>query len=303
MAQILEVAGVDFVVIDNVTRATGDHDEAADQVYQKVGARVMEGFLPLYERSSGACGYVTMQGDPREDEDTPVAVGTTLRYRELGKDFMAKIPVIAGGLEAIEVCVEEDIPVCATEVFAIAQAISICELYQRAAARAGNHRPFYVTHITGIFDEYLGKVAKRDGIDIDPAVLAQAGCAVARKQYRMLKERAYETTMLGGGARGTHHFTEMVGGDAHVTINWSTARELIDAGGPAVSRMDVETLASVINELCDKFADFRKAYYEDELSVEEYAGYGPVQLFRNAFLKGWYLLLVEIASRRHAHAL
>jgi transaldolase len=290
-------------VIDDVIRATGDHDEAADQVYQKVSARAMEGFLPLYEGSSGAYGYVTMQGDPREDEDTAAVVGATMRYRELGKNFMAKIPVIAGGLEAIETCVEEDIPICATEMFSIAQAISVCDLYHRAAARTGNHPPFYVTHITGIFDEYLGKVAERDGIDIDPAVLAQAGCAVARKQYRMLKERAYETTMLGGGARGTYHFTEMVGGDVHVTINWSTAQELIDADGPAVSRIDVETPASVIDELCDKFDDFRKAYYEDELSVEEYAGYGPVQLFRNAFLKGWYLLLVEIASRRHTHAL
>jgi transaldolase len=160
-----------------------------------------------------------------------------------------------------------------------------------------------VTHITGIFDEYLSKVAKRDGIEIDPAVLAQAGCAVARKEYQMLKERGYKTTMLGGGARGTHHFTEMVGGDVHVTINWSTAQELIEADSPVVSRIDVETPKSVIDELCEKFDDFRSAYYEDELSVEEYADYGPVQLFRNAFLKGWYLLLAEIVSRRHANAL
>ena len=59
----------------------------------------------------------------------------------------------------------------------------------------------------------------------------------------------------------------------------------------------------MIDELCDKFDDFRKAYYDDELSAEEYAGYGPVQLFRNAFLNGWYLLLAEVASRRHALAL
>ena len=41
----------------------------------------------------------------------------------------------------------------------------------------------------------------------------------------------------------------------------------------------------------------------DGLSVEEFADYGPVQLFRNAFLKGWYQLLVEVASRRHLNAL
>jgi transaldolase len=290
-------------VIDEVIRQTDDQDAAADRVYQGASARVMARFLPLYEESQGDYGYVTMQGDPREDEDTEAIVEASLRYRKLGKNFMTKIPVIVGGLEAIEACVEEDIPVCATEVFSMAQAISICELYQRAAARTGKHPPFYVTHITGIFDEYLGKVARRDGIEIGPEVLAQAGCAVARKEYQMLKERGYETTMLGGGARGTHHFTEMVGGDVHVTINWSTAQELIEADGPLVSRIDAETPQSVIDELVEKFDDFRKAYYADALSVEEYAAYGPVQLFRNAFLKGWYLLLAEVSTRRHLHAM
>jgi transaldolase len=290
-------------VIDAVIRETDDHDLAADRVYQEASARVVARFLPLHEESQGVCGYVTMQGDPRQDEDTDSIVQAALRYRGLGRNFMAKIPVIKGGLEAIEACVEENIPVCATEVFSMAQAISICDLYQQTAARTGNHPPFYVTHITGIFDEYLGKVAKRDGIQITPAVLSQAGCALARREYRMLKERGYETIMLGGGARGTHHFTEMVGGDLHITINWSTAQELIEADGAVVSRIDVETPGSVIDELVEKLDDFRKAYYEDGLMVEEYAEYGPVQLFRNAFLKGWYLLLAEVSARRQFNAL
>jgi transaldolase len=216
---------------------------------------------------------------------------------------MAKIPVIEGGLEALEDCVAQDIPICATEIFSIAQTIHMCELYERAVEKTGKRPPFFVTHITGIFDEYLGKVVKREGIDIDPEVLAQAGCIIARKEYQLLKERGYQTTMLGGGARGTHHFTEMVGGAVHVTINWSTAQEIIDAGMPVVSRMDAEAPQSVIDELNEKLIDFRKAYREDGLSVEEFGEYGPVQLFRNAFLKGWYLLLAEIPTRRHAHAL
>jgi transaldolase len=216
---------------------------------------------------------------------------------------MAKIPVIQGGLEALEVCVEENIAICATEVFSIAQAIHMCELYERAAQRTGNRPTFFVTHITGIYDEYLGKVAQREGIEIAPEVLAEAGCAVARKEYRLLKERGYHTTLLGGGARGTHHFTEMVGGDIHVTINWSTGQEIIDANTPVASRIDTDAPQAVIEELADKFPDFVKAYDEDGLAVEEYADFGPVQFFRNAFLKGWYLLLAEIPARRNVYAL
>lgn len=290
-------------IIDNVIKKVHDDDEAAVLVYQKASARVMAKFLPLYEQSSGRYGYVTMQDDPRVDEDRNAILRAVLRNRTLGENFMAKIPVIQSGLQAIEACVEENIPVCATEVFSIAQAISICEMYQSASRRTGNRPPFYVTHITGVFDEYLGKVAKREGIEIDPQILAQAGCTVARKEYRMLKERGYETTMLSGGARGTHHFTELVSGDVHVTINWNTAQELIEADGPVVSRIDAKTPQAVIDELTEKFYDFRKAYYESCLSADQYADYGPVRLFRNAFLQGWYILLAEIALRRHFYAL
>ena len=291
-------------VIDDVVKEEScDVDGAAVRVYQRTAKDVLDRFLPLFEQSGGEYGYVTMQDDPREDQDTEAVVRGVMDNRKLGPNYMAKIPVIEGGLEALESCVEENIPICATEVFSIAQAIHMCELYERAAKRTGNHPPFFVTHITGIYDEYLGKVVQREGIEIAPEVLAQAGCAVARKEYELLKERGYQTTLLGGGARGVHHFTEMVGGDVHVTINWSTAQEIMDTDTPVRPRMDAHTPQAVIDELADKLIDFRRAYDEDGLSVEEFAEYGPVQFFRNAFLKGWYLLLAEIPARRNVYAL
>lgn len=290
-------------VIDEVIRETKDEVAAAVLVYQRTARRVLDRFLPLYHQSQGEYGYVTMQADPRQDEDAEAVVRSVLANRELGPNYMAKIPVIQGGLEALEACVELNVPICATEVFAIAQAVHICELYERAAARTGNRPPFFVTHISGIFDDYLAHVAKREGIAIAPEVLAQAGCAIARKEYRLMKECGYPGILLGGGARGMHHFTEMVGGDVHVTINWSTAQEIMDAGTPVAARMDVEPPAAVIDELRRKFVDFRKAYDDDGLPLDEFAGFGPVQFFRNAFLKGWYLLLAEIPARRMVYAI
>lgn len=290
-------------VVDCIIRETHDDDRAADRVYQEVSRRVIHRFLPLYQGSGGKRGFVTLQGDPRLDEEPGAIVAATMNYRRLGPNFMTKIPVTAAGLEAIEAAVEANVAICATEVFALAQAVAVCERYEQAVRRTGNRPPFYVTHISGIFDEYLEKVARREGIPVSGEALAQAGCALARKEYRLLKERGYAATLLGGGARGTHHFTELVGGDVHITINWSTARELIDADAPVVARIDAEPLPEAIDELCARFDVFRQAYVEDGLSVEEFADYGPVQLFRNAFLNGWYLLLAEVASRRHALAL
>ncbi len=285
-------------LIDREIRETPNNDTAADRVYQKAAARIVARFMPLYERSRGTEGFVTIQSDPREDEDAAALVEAALRYRPASPNFMAKIPVTQAGLEAFETLVAENIPTCMTEVFSLDQAIAACEHYQRASRKAGKRPQFYVTHITGIFDEYVGKVVEREGIPISPEALAWAGCAVGRKEYRTLKERSYPAIMLGGGARTTRHFTDFVGGDMHITINWSTAQELITMDEAPASRIAIETPPHVVEELTDKLAEFRRAYNENMLPVEEFAVFGPVQLFRNNFITGYERLVSEIAARR-----
>ncbi len=103
---------------------------------------------------------------------------------------------------------------------------------------------------------------------------------------------------MGGGARGTHHFTEMVGGALHVTINWSTAEEIIKADPPVISRIDAAALQSIVDELCDKLPDFRAAYRDDGLTLEEFADFAPLQFFRNMFVKGWDALADAVQRKR-----
>jgi transaldolase len=174
----------------------------------------------------------------------------------------------------------------------------MAERYARACEKYGNSPPIFITHISGIFDEYLKKVVARDGIEIDPALIDYAGISVARKQYRLFKEGGYNVVMMGGGARGAHHFTELVGGP-HITINWSTVQEILDSDSGVCLTVKNETPREVLRVLCDKLPDFRRAYEDGGLEMEEFSGYGPVQLFRNAFLKGWYHLLAHIASRKY----
>ncbi len=290
-------------LIDATVSQVRDVDAAAALVYQRAVQRIMRGFLPSWEKSGGTEGFVTIQLDPRIDEDTGSTIKAIQDNRSLGPNYMAKIPVINGAIEAIEFCVAENIPICATEVFAVSQARAMCERYERAAKKTGNRPPMYITHITGIFDEYLKKLAERERIEIDPKVLGCAGLAVARKEYRMLRESGFDAVMMGGGAREAYHFTGLIGGKVHVTINWSTAQEIMDSGIRVESKLDDEIPSEVIDELRSKFSDFRKAYDDDGLLPGEFASYGPVQLFRNAFLKGWHLLIAEVISRKHAQAL
>ncbi len=285
-------------IIDEELTLSTDDEVVADRVAMRATERLIARFLPLFEESGGSQGFVTLQSDPRKDEDADEIVQATMRYRSLGPNFMTKIPVTEAGMKAMALLIGEDIPICATEVFSIDQTIAMCDLYEKVSKQTGKSPPFYVTHITGIFDEYLARLVEREGIDISPEVLAWAGCSVARHEYRIIKHHRYRTTMLGGGARSTRHFTDFVGGDVHMTINWSTAQELIEAETAVEGKIDIETPPDVLGELLDKLSDFRKAFSSDALPVEEFAEYGPVQLFRNNFIAGYEHLLREVAARR-----
>lgn len=294
----------DFIIpiIDRALRETTDDEDAAERVCMAATQRLIERFAPLYERSGGTQGFVTLQSDPRKDEDADEIIATALRCRALGRNFMTKIPVTEAGLKAIRALAKENLPLCATEVFSIDQAIALCELCEETAKETGFRPPVYLTHITGIFDECLAKIVEREGIAIPPKILEQAGSAAGRKEYRLVKERGYAATLLGGGARSPRHFTDFVGGDFHITINWSTAQELIESETPVVSRINETTPANVIQALLEALPDFRKAWQEGALPVEEFGEYEPVQLFRNNFIAGYERLLSEITLRRKALA-
>lgn len=285
-------------VIDGVVAQVPDDAEAADQVYQIISRRFMDKLLPLYESSGGTQGFVTMQDDPRRDERADWIVESTLRHAKVHRNYMAKIPVIESGMEAMSELVARDIPMCATEVFSVAQAVAMCEVYAEASAKSGKTPPFYLTHITGIYDEEIQAQVESQGVDIRPELVQQAGTIVMRKQYRVVKERGYATTMLGGGARGPHHFTEWVGGDTHITINWSTFEELMSLNAPIANRIDAVDSAEDIEELRAKVPDFRRAYDDDGLTAEEFANYAPLLRFRKNFTDGCDHVLREIAERR-----
>jgi transaldolase len=285
-------------IIDEVVSEIKDDRVAADLVFQKCTKRIMEIYEPLFEKSGKKYGYVTIQDDPAREHDSKLTVDAALRHSKLGKNFMAKIPVIKTGLEAIEVLIEKGIPVCATEIFSVAQAIEVCELYERITKKTGSRPAFYTTHITGIYDQYISELFKNKESGVDRAIIAKAGCIVGRKIYHLIKQRGYHTTLLGGGVRQPLHFTEFVGGDMHITMNYSTFVELNRSEKQVVSRIDSEASPSDVRLLREAIPDFRKAYDDDGLSTEEYAEYGPVLLFRGMFVKGYEKLVDEVKKRR-----
>jgi len=285
-------------VLDEVISEVDTATSAEEELQRRLVGKIAEKFLPLYEHYPGEHGYVSIQGDPVHEDDAQVVIREARKNRAVSPNMCIKIPTTASGLEAMETLVAEDTPINATEVFAIQQAMDLCDLYEQVSKASGKHPKFYISHITGIYDEYLAEVVERDGINISKDILWQAGMSIARKVYQLYMNRGYPVTFIGGGARGTQHFTEMVGGDVVVTINWrGTADKLLAEDPPVVERLFNPVPKYVIDELLEKLPDYRRGFMEGGIKVEEYEKFGPVVKFRNSFLKDWNKTLNVIENR------
>ena len=277
-----------------------DNDrQAAIEFQARMVKPVADKFMPLFEQSKGVHGWVSIQGDPLADDDVQDIVKQALDNLKVSPNICCKIPVTEPGLEAIEELVPLNVPINSTEIFGVSQMVALAETFERVARESGKYPMIYMSHIAGIYDDYLRNYAKENDVQISPDVLHQAGLAVARKIYKIMTERAYKCTFIGGGARGLHHFTEMVGGRVVVTINWQgTADKLLEQNPPVMYRLFNPVPDSVIDELMEKLPDFKRGYLEDGLSVEEFKDFGPVQLFKSAFTNSWNRVLNIIKEQR-----
>jgi len=286
-------------ILDNTIREVESEEEAVAEFQRRLVKPIAEKFMSIFQNSAGKRGFVSIQGDPIHEEDPDVIIREALENRKLSPNICCKIPTTYAGLQAMEYLVSQDVPLNATEIFAIRQAVVLCETYQRASRKHGKTPQLYISHIAGIYDDYLQNVVSNDGVEISPDVLWQAGLAVARKLYQIMEERHYPGIFVAGGARGLHHFTEMVGGKVCCTINWEgTADQLIAQNPPVVFRLFNPVPQKVIDELIEKLPDFKRGYLEDGLEIEEFENFGPVQLFRSSFIKSWKRVLDSIRERQ-----
>jgi transaldolase len=288
-------------LLDESIRECADDWETAEIFQRKMVKPIAEKFMPLFEKSNGEHGYVSIQGDPINEDDADAVIRGARANRKVAPNICCKIPTTTSGMKAMETMVEENIPINATEIFGVSQFVSICETYKKASGKNGHKPMFYMSHIAGIYDDHFNNYVKKNDVQISPDVLHQAGLAVARKVYNMMIERDYPCIFIGGGARGLHHFTEMVGGKVCITINWEGAADkLIEQNPPVVYRLFNPVPQKVIDELMEKLPDFKRGYLEDGMEPEEFETFGPVELFRSSFVKSWNRVMELIKERRAA---
>lgn len=286
-------------ILDAVIREVPDDVEAVAEFQRRLVKPICEKFLPIYEASQHDEGFVSIQGDPIREHDPNVIIHEAHANLKVAANVCIKIPTTGSGLKAMQTLIVEGTPINATEIFAVRQGLDLGELYEKLVPKDQKGPKLYYSHIAGIYDDHLRAYAQENQVDIAPDLLIQGGLAVSRKLYNLVKQAGYRMSFIGGGARGLHHFTELVGGDVNLTINWAgTADALLAQNPPVVSRIFNPVPPEVIDELAAKLPDFKRGYENDGIHVDEYDEFGPVELFRSSFVKSWQRVLDLIHARR-----
>ena len=289
-------------VIAECVALSDDDAVVADLVQQRLVARIVERFRPLFDASGGTLGFVSIQGAPEADTDAGHIVEEAHAGHAIGPNAAPKLPATEPGLLAFEQLVAEGYPTIITEVFSLAQLVDASERYLRVTAATGKRPPFFMSPITGIFGDHLKAVAKRDGLAVATSDMELAGVALARECHRIVQEREYPVTLLCGGSRIAFDLTGLVGAPLHATINWSTFAEVLEGPEAFAPGIDVPIDPAVVGRLRAAFPDVERALRLDGLAVEEFEAFGPVQHFRNNFIAGWNSVLAAIAEARRQPA-
>ncbi len=272
---------------------TANDNEVEIAVQKELVNAIAEVFLPLYEASGGLEGYVSIQGDPLQEDEATITRLARFHREGTHPNIMAKIPATEDGIKALDALMREGVPLNITEVFALAQVKEICDLYNavkadKKADKKGDMPVVYISHITGIYDEYMHKWAKETKLVIEPDVLYQAGIISAKKTYEYMQAFAPELGFIGGGVRGLQHFTEMMGSKACITMNWTgTVDALLEQDPPVLEHFHRPVSSIVVDELLAKVPAFKQGYLIDGLAPHEFEEFGPVELFRDSFVRSW----------------
>jgi transaldolase len=125
---------------------------------------------------------------------------------------------------------------------------------------------------------------------VNPQYLPWAGVAVFKKALRIYEERGFRSRLLAAAYRHHLHWSEFIGGDVILTIPSSWQKLFNNSGVEVKERIDDPVAPEIVAELYDRVPEFRKAYDEDGMTVDEFDTYGATVRTLRAFIASYHEL-------------
>ncbi len=195
------------------------------------------------------------------------------------------------GVAAIEELTYRGVSINATVSFTLPQCIAVAEAVERGLTRRESEGkdistmgPVY-TIMVGRLDDWLKVVADKEDIITDPGYLEWAGVATFKKTYKIFQERGYRLRLLSAAFRNHLHWSEFIGGDVVISppYKWQLRYNASDV--EVIPRIDRPVDPKITEELLEKFVDFRRAYHEDGMTIEEFDTFGPTARTLRQFIQ------------------
>ena len=164
---------------------------------------------PLYERSRGAAGYVSLEVSPAlaHDAEGTIAAGKRL-HAEAGCDnLLIKVPATPAGLVAVEGLIGDGVNVNVTLLFSLAHVEAVADAYVRGLerlrntggtlARAMSVASLFLSRVDTLVDARLEQLGG-DAL----ALRGQAAVATARQAYHVWRKRFHGESFAALRAAG-----------------------------------------------------------------------------------------------------
>src|SRR6516225_2714367 len=273
---------------------TAGEEEIAWKVVREISVRAAALLKPTFDAHRGKNGRLSIQTDPRLFRDTKAIVAQAEEFSRLAPNMIVKIPVTAAGISAIEEATYQGISINATVCFTLPQCIAVAESVERGLKRREREGKDIATMgpvctiMVGRLDDWLKVLVEKDNVTIDPGYLEWAGVAVFKKTYKVLRDRGFRIRLLSAAFRNHMHWSEMIGGDVVVSPPYSWQVRFNQSDVPVLSRIDTPVAAHIVEALSETFPDFRRAYTQDGLTIEEFDSFAPTRRTLRQFIGGCY---------------
>lgn len=267
---------------------------------EEMGVRGAAILAPVFEANDGRKGRLSLQTNPANYRTPERMVEQAVHFAGLAPNIQVKFPATAAGLVAIEEATARGVVINATVVFTVPQAIAAAEAVERGLRRfedaGGDSSRFspVCSLMVGRLDDWVKVLVERDSIALDPDAANWAGIAAFKRAYGIYRERGYRTRMLAAAYRHRLHWTELVGADAVLTMPHAWQVRFNGSGIDPEPRIDLPVDQRLVDDLCRRVPDFRRAYEPDGLAPAEFDGYGASARTLRSFIASYHDLQAAV---------
>jgi len=197
-------------------------ETGAKEIYEALSQhdvqRAADIFRPLYDRTDGLDGYVSLEVNPHLANDTDGTVKEARRlWRALNRpNVFIKVPATVEGVPAIQQLISEGINVNVTLLFGVPRYRQVAEAHiaglearvaqGKAVKRVASVASFFVSRIDVLVDQLLDTLLAQGGKEADLAKglrgkVAIASAKVAYQSYKELFGTVRFESLTAAGAR------------------------------------------------------------------------------------------------------